>query len=221
MKRLKHSVDAEPALSYFEQERHIEPTQTLVSQKSRPANLVSDALVPLFHAAVTGLFAYLVTRFVFNGEEYAAGVGIIAAAIVWLVSIVQVARVIGAAEQLFQVDLNNDGTIGPAPTPPPNVIINSRRGGATVDPRTKKVKVEPAAVTHPFETFVRECQTTGTDMRNWAGLPRETYITWRNQLIRSGWATWNSYSPDGKPNTKQGWRLTATPDEILKECSIK
>lgn len=196
-----------------------EITQTLVGQKSRAANLVSDVLVPLAQSLITGLLAAAVVAFALEVPEYSLTWGLAVAAIVWLVRLVRVDSMLGAAEKVFHVDINNDGYVGNRPTLPP-VILNNRRGGATKDPRTRAVVVDTVPV-HPFEKFVRGCAHVGTDIRKWSGLPRETYQTWRDQLIGGGWAMWNSVDINGKPNVTQGWSLTAEPDEILRACSIK
>lgn len=64
--------------------------------------------------------------------------------------------------------------------------------------------------------FVWFCASAGTGYEVWEPeLGRKKYTYWRDALLDAGWADWNSYGPDGKPNNTQGWKLIAEPDVII------
>lgn len=195
------------------------PQMTLVDQKARQADLVSDVGVPVIQAGITGLFAGLIRGLVMGEGDWLAWAISIAAG-VWLIQTINFSRLLWAAEQKWQVDINKDGHKGKPVLPP--VILNNRRGKyehPQTSPVNLKPKVLPPTTVHPYEQFVRGCAKIGTDIRKWEeiGISRPKQQEWRDKLIDGGWAEWNSYNVKGEPNETVGWHLTSDPEEILKE----
>jgi len=62
--------------------------------------------------------------------------------------------------------------------------------------------------------FVRKCVRDNT-LRYWESkIGRETYVDFRDQLIRAGYARWKA------ADRKQGWELTCGPIEILENLDL-
>ena len=104
------------------------------------------------------------------------------------------------------------------------IVMSSR--GQYESPQAAPATVEDVApedlnqCPYPEKTmrwFVWWCDREGTGYEVWEGvLGRKRYTAWRNSLIKAGWADWNSYGANGKPNNTQGWHLKA-PAELICE----
>jgi hypothetical protein len=179
--------------------------------------LISDVLVPVLQAAISG--ALLAALLVFVVSEVAPGFGgdllkvwaITALAITagaWLLLLGQTRRLLWTVERLTGQDLNRNGVIG---KPQERlVIVNAAKSSQ------QSAQAENQERAEGFRDFVELLDVRGTDLRAWEKrIGRETYQAYRDALIRLGWARWRSVAADGTPNTKQGWELTAEPSWIL------
>lgn len=105
-------------------------------------------------------------------------------------------------EGVVRRDITGDGVVG-RPHP---VLVNPRLGQEVARQQTE------AEYRAEFEGFIRGCERS-TSLRTWErrGLSRPTYEQFRDTLIGSGYAIWNSTSKE------QGWRLLAPAEQIIAE----
>ena len=100
-------------------------------------------------------------------------------------------------EETLQVDLNGDGWMGRD-----FVVVNARSVDAA------------AARREQAEGFIRGCATDSSQRRWEPVLGRTLYVKWRDVLLHGGFAAWNIVGHE-----RQGWRLTAEPDDIIAGLS--
>ena len=208
-----------------------DPGDLITESPARAASFVSDVVVPIIQAAVTGgLAALLVTIALCELFDWLGGIASLPAispwrlggvlwlafsTMAWMVLLGQTRRLLWAKETRLGRDLDGDGVVGPPPKVQERVVIVNagqaqaeavRRGGA-----------ERAS---QFAEFVAAIPTAGTSLRAWeAELGRETYNDYRDALIRLGWAAWKSTKRDGEPNETKGWALTIDAGDILSRIS--
>jgi hypothetical protein len=189
------------------------------STPARPAGFVSDVLVPLVQALITGALLAGVVVFAVARTDYDGDLlglwGILAltiSSVAWLVLLGQTRRLLWVLERVTGADLDGDGVKG---KPQERVVIvNAARAQA------EAAQQENADRASQFAQFVAALPTKGTAARVWEGeLGRETYQQYRAALIRLGWAKWNSLDGDGQPNERKGWALTIPAEDILKRIS--
>ena len=207
-----------------------DPGDLITESPARAASFVSDVVVPIIQAAVTGgLAALLVTIALCELFDWLGGIaslpvispwrlgGVLWLAfstMAWMVLLGQTRRLLWAKETRLGRDLDGDGVVGPPPKVQERVVIVNA-GQA----QRESVRRDGAARASQFAEFVAALPARGTAMDDWSELGRETYADYRDALIRLGWAAWNSTKKDGMPNKKQGWALTVPVDEILKRIS--
>ena len=90
-------------------------------------------------------------------------------------------------------------------------------------PATVEDAPEEIECPYPEKTmrwFVWWCEQEGTGYDVWEGvLGRTRYLAWRDSLIKAGWAEWNSYGANGKPNNTQGWHLKAPANVVCENIT--
>jgi hypothetical protein len=189
---------------------------------ARPAGLISDVLVPVLQAAISGgLLAALV---VFAMSELVPGwdadllkvwaiTALAITAMAWILLLADSRRLLWASEKVTGIDLDGDGTIGQ----PRDRLVFVDREKAKEEAAQERKRGEWLT----FVSFVRQLPARGTTLTAWESeIGRARYTEFRDALIDYGLACWLSTKADGTPNKTQGWELTATVDEILDRISI-
>jgi len=185
------------------------------TEPARSASVESDVVVPLCQALGTGVFAGVVGGMISSlaGWEQVglAGLatGAVASGLVWLALVRDHNASLWKIEEIVGRDLDGDGVVGrPAPAPEPEV---GRMPTLAFSPtRVQQMSTARAG----FEAFVRGCarETAQNYWEQTRGIDRSDYMTWRETLIRLGWARWRATS--GARN--QGWELAFPPDEVIE-----
>jgi len=172
--------------------------------------LLLQVIVPLASAIVSGMMAGLLLAFVLRAltgvwdSWETVGITVLTVAIFsWAQSRADYRTLLlWPIEQATGTDLDGDGHIG---DPGGYVLINPPQ--ETVDPREQRRRA--------IVEFVRGCETR-TDMRYWEsrGMSRDSYVEFRDLLIRSHWAAWNVPGSE-----KQGWALRFPASEIVAKIA--
>lgn len=183
-------------------------------EPTREPTLVGDVAVPGLQALVTGAVlgaAGGALAGLAGADRWlpvSVAVGGAVTGLAWLVLLSEQRRLLWRVETIIGADLNQDGAVG-KPT-----------GAPEGEPRDRLVLLHSnternrSPIRRQFEQFVRGCDAHGTAQNYWestGGLDRDTYLRFRDSLMRLGWAEWRS---TGAPN--QGWELTADPDVIIR-----
>ena len=202
----------------WEAEPERPPTETRIP--ARPADLVSDLLVPIGQAAVTGILlgTVLTAGTVLLWPELdvnplglwaALTLGILTLA--WLVLLLDHRRMLWAVERLINSDLDRDGARGEPEPQERIVVVNAAQSARRAEQQAL------AQRRSEFARFVSRIPVKGTSQRAWEGeIGREQYQEWRDVLLQCRWAEWNSTKSDGTPNERKGWKLIADVDYILE-----
>lgn len=209
-----------------EQAQTIQPVRKVRTPHAQP-DLRGQWQVPLLTSLTFGVLAGLLGAVFGNeGDKFDVFVKycLVVTTIILPVMLAQAwGTLTEVVELLLQRDLNRDGHIPSWP----NIILNNRASvpssisgnaenkGPAIGIGSKKLPVaEGETIMH---WFVRHANKAGTAFTAFQGLlPRDQYNDYRDKLIGSGWADWNSYNAsNGEPNTTQGWSLIAALDEIL------
>lgn len=183
------------------------------TEPARKASLESDVTVPLLQSLATGVFAGVVSGAISSIIDWnePAIVGLATAALssglVWAALVRDHNASLWKIEEITGVDLDGDGIAGkPAPAPEkkssPMMVFSPTEIQRQNTDRAR------------FETFVQDCARE-TGQNYWEqtrGIERGDYMTWRDTLVRLGWARWRAAS--GARN--QGWELAFPPDEIIQ-----
>lgn len=188
---------------------------------ARAADLVADLLVPLGQAAVTGgllggLFVFLLAEVGgFKGDlvKVWALASLAVAAVAWVILLLDSRRLLWALERVTGRDLDGDRQVG---EPQERLVFLNRERA-----RQDAAQARRADEWSTFVSFVKALQHRGTGYDAWESvIGRGRYVEYRDALIDYGLARWRSYGPNGRPNFKQGWKLTASPEDILErlEC---
>jgi hypothetical protein len=183
--------------------------------------LISDVLVPVLQAAISGallaaLLVFVVSELVPDWDADLLKVWSITALAItagaWLLLLGQTRRLLWTVEKLTGHDLDGDRQVG---RPQERlVVVNAPKGQQAANQRGN------AARASLFADFVARLPTRGTDARSWEReLGRETYQEFRDVLLKVGWAKWNSTKKDGTPNERRGWTLVLPAAEILERIS--
>jgi len=182
----------------------------------RSADLVGDLVVPVGQMAVTsallgGVVAWLVGQLVpaASGHlfEVWLGAALLTGAVSWLLLLTGTLR---RLETRIGVDLDGDGQVGP---PQERLVFVGRERA-----RAESAQARREDEWSQFVQFVRELPHRGTAVAAWQKtLGRDRYQTYRDALLDYGFARWNSYKDNGKPNTSQGWSLVVDVADILSQ----
>ena len=208
------------------------PADSITEAPARAASFVSDLVVPLTQAAVTGgLAALLVTLIlcelfdwltafttilpVISPWRLGGVLWLACSTLAWAVLLRQTRRLLWAKETRTGRDLDGDGVVGPPPKTKERVVIVNA-GQAQAD-AASRAGAERAS---EFSRFIAAIPKEGTSLGAWESeLGRETYNDFRDALIRLGWARWKSTKRSGEPNKTKGWTLTLDVTEILSRIS--
>lgn len=98
-------------------------------------------------------------------------------------------------EDVFNRDVDDDGNIGEPSSEIRFLPLRSNSVSSNDD---------------TWQAFVRGCATDTSERRWIPVLGEQTYSEWRDMLVAQGYAEWRN------ADHRQGWQLTATPDEILR-----
>lgn len=191
-----------------------------MSTPTRPAGFVSDLVVPVGQALITGgllsgLITFALSRTAFDGDLKALwfGLALTIGTVAWLLLLADTRRLLRAIEKLSGLDLDRDGHAGK----PDDRMVLVNAPAARKEAARISQKREEAETAAELAEFVAKLPTLGTDQRTWEGrIGREKYTVFRDLLLEMGWARWRSAA-----DKRVGWELVLPVREILRRISVE